>query len=72
MVQLAFTKEGNRKFLIAQRCGVDKFVEISFDRKLISRPVLNAPILGGEANITGGFTREEAVALAGKIASLHR
>lgn len=68
VLQLVFTQEGNRKFIEAQRCGVSRVIEISFDRKPVSRPLLQEPILGGTATISGGWqSREEAEQLAARI-----
>lgn len=59
-LELGFTPAGNTKFLEAQRCGVGKPLEISIDRHVLSRPMLNERILGGKAMIAGSWkTREE-------------
>jgi len=68
-MQIVFTAEGNRKFIAAQRCGIGKPIEISFDRKVVSRPRLYERIVGGDVLISGGFTQESATSLARKIAS---
>lgn len=67
-IELVFTAPGNARFVQAQHCGVGKVIEISIDRHVLSRPVLNEPILGGKAMIMGGWkTREEAEAVIRKI-----
>ncbi|WP_448665019.1 SecDF P1 head subdomain-containing protein [Sphingomonas sp. CJ20] len=69
-VDLVFTPAGNAKFIRAQQCGVGKPIEISIDRRVISRPVLYEPILGGKARLTGGnMGREEVEAMARQIAT---
>jgi len=68
VLAIAFTPSGNAKFLEAQRCGVGRPIEISIDRAIISRPILNEPINGGKANISGGWQSLEAVrAVAARI-----
>jgi preprotein translocase subunit SecD len=41
-----------------------KMLAIVFDEKIISYPMINEPILGGEGNISGNFTSESASELA--------
>ena len=41
-----------------------KMLAIVFDEKIISYPMINEPILGGEGNISGNFTYESASELA--------
>lgn len=68
VLALSFTAAGNAKFLEAQRCGVGRAIEISVDRSVLSRPVLNEPITGGKANISGGWKSRDAVqAVAARI-----
>ncbi|MEP9357304.1 hypothetical protein [Sphingomonas sp. KR3-1] len=67
-LELSFTQAGNARFVQAQHCGVGRPIEISIDRHVLSRPVLNEQILGGKAVITGGWkTREEVEAVARRI-----
>jgi preprotein translocase subunit SecD len=68
VLALAFTGSGNAKFLRAQRCGVGRPIEISIDRTVVSRPILNEPVTGGKANISGGWQSLDAVqAVAARI-----
>jgi hypothetical protein len=68
-IQVQFSAAGNAKFIEAQRCGVGRIVEISLDRKIISRPVLNEPVTAGMAEISGGWSnRAEAEAIAVRLA----
>lgn len=69
VLDLRFTTAGNAKFIQAQRCGVGHMMEISVDRKLVSRPYLREPIAGGRARISSNWSnRGEADALAARIA----
>ena len=43
---------------------LEKMLAIVFDEKIISYPMINEPILGGEGNISGNFTTESASELA--------
>lgn len=68
VLELRFTPSGNTKFVEAQRCGVGYPIEISVDRRVLSRPILNEPILGGQAQVSGGWRdRTEIDAVAQRI-----
>ncbi|MDR1573396.1 MAG: protein translocase subunit SecD, partial [Clostridiales Family XIII bacterium] len=50
--------------------GVDaRAIAIALDGEIISAPTVNEPILSGNAQITGGFSEDEAVTLARLIRS---
>lgn len=59
-VQLSFTPEGAKKFAEITSRNVGKTVGIVLDNMLIQAPRVNEPILAGTAEITGGFTLEQA------------
>lgn len=68
VLELRFTPSGNARFVEAQRCGVGYPIEISMDRKVLSRPILNERILGGQAQVSGGWDdRTEVDAVARRI-----
>ncbi len=68
VLNLRFTPSGNAKFIEAQRCGVGYPIEISVDRKVISQPILNERIVGGQAQVSGGWRdRTEVDAVAQRI-----
>ncbi|MDO4962318.1 MAG: protein translocase subunit SecF, partial [Eubacteriales bacterium] len=46
---------------------VGKQIAIIYDNEVVSAPVVNEPITGGQCSITGGFTQEEAFNLAQTI-----
>ena len=68
-VDLTMTTDGAKKFadtttqLAAQQSPQNQFA-IVLDGLVVSAPVVNEPILGGSATISGSFTAEEAKALA--------
>ena len=75
--QPAFEQLSNRPIVVFQldRSGARKFGEVTsqyvgrpfaiiLDGKVISAPVINEPILGGRAQISGSFTTKEANDLA--------
>jgi len=64
VVAISFDSEGAKLFAQATTANVGKPLGIYLDGKLISNPVVQEPILGGEAQITGRFTLEEAQNLA--------
>jgi preprotein translocase subunit SecD len=68
VIEVKFSAAGNTKFVAAQRCGIGQIVEVSLDRKVISRPALWESITGGAALISGGWRdRAEAEAIAKRL-----
>ncbi len=59
-VQLNFTPEGTKLFADITRRNVGKPVAIVLDDIAISAPIVQQPILNGDAVISGRFTQEEA------------
>ncbi|MES2988033.1 MAG: hypothetical protein V4808_09020 [Pseudomonadota bacterium] len=62
-LQIRFTASGSVKFQQAQRCGVGHAIEISVNRRAISRPNLAERILGPEMAIGGGWPDRASVEL---------
>lgn len=62
-VQLTFTPEGSKKFAEITKRNVGKIVGIVLDNQLIQAPRVSEPIFGGQAEITGQFTTEQAKTL---------
>ncbi len=59
-VAIEFTSEGAKKFADITKRNVGKPVPIFLDNALLSAPVVQQEILGGNAVITGNFTTQEA------------
>jgi protein-export membrane protein SecD len=73
-VGLEFNKEGAELFAKLTKDNVGKRIAIFLDRHLgnldpISAPVVQEEIRGGTAEISGGFTAEEAKLLVGRLNS---
>lgn len=64
LVSVSFTKEGGELFEKITRENVGEQLAIFLDGEIISAPRINEAISGGRATISGGFTAEEAKALA--------
>lgn len=64
LVSVRFTAEGAELFADITRNNVGNQLGIFLDGEMISAPVINEAINGGTAIISGGFTPEEARALA--------
>jgi len=64
LVAITFTDEGGAIFERITRENVGEQLAIFLDGELISAPRINEPISGGRATISGGFTPDEARALA--------
>ncbi len=63
-VALTFNSLGARTFFELTRDNVDKRLAIVLDGRVYSAPVIREPIAGGQAQISGSFTSEEAKNLA--------
>ena len=69
VVDITFDSEGGRRFATLTQQNVGKPFAIILDGEVISAPRINDPILGGQAQISGGFTQEEAQQLAVSLQS---
>jgi len=68
-VVLNFDSEGDEIFRAITKENVGKFLAIYLDGAPISIPVIREEITGGQAEISGGFTPEEAKLLVGRLNS---
>lgn len=64
VVSLEFTQEGSQKFAEITQRNINKPVAIFLDDQLITNPIVNEPILSGQAVISGNFTSDSASQLA--------
>ncbi|MFW6209968.1 MAG: protein translocase subunit SecD [Patescibacteria group bacterium] len=64
LVAVRFTPEGRDLFAEITQNNVGQQLGIFLDGELLSAPVINEPITGGTAIISGGFTPDEARDLA--------
>jgi len=64
VVSLQFTSEGAQKFSEITQRNVQKPLAIFLDNQLVTSPVVNEPILTGQAVISGNFTADSASQLA--------
>ncbi len=64
VVSMSFDSQGSRKFGEMTTNHVGELLAILLDGKIQSAPRINEPILGGNAQISGDFTFEEAQYLA--------
>ena len=69
IVSIRFNTSGARRFGRVTQENVNKPFAIILDDKVLSAPNINEPILGGAAQISGGFTVETAQELAISLAS---
>jgi preprotein translocase subunit SecD len=69
VVAIRFNSAGGKKFAKATTDNVDKPFAIILDGQVISAPNINEPILGGQSQISGGFTVESANDLAVQLRS---
>ena len=64
VVSFTFDRVGAKKFGRATTDNVGKRIAIILDNKIISAPVIQEPILGGNGQISGEFTFQSATDLA--------
>jgi preprotein translocase subunit SecD len=69
VVSISFNTRGARSFGRVTQEHVGKPFAIILDEQVLSAPVINEPILGGQAMISGNFTIETANQLAISLAS---
>ncbi len=69
VVDITFNATGARRFGRVTQENVNKPFAIILDGKILSAPNINEPILGGRAQISGGFTVQSAGDLAISLAS---
>ena len=67
VVKLVLNDEGKTRFAAATEANIGKTISIVYNGEVISDPVVNDVITGGEAIISGGFTQEAASELASYI-----
>lgn len=67
--EVAFTMTDEGKATLARHTSdnVGKYMAVVVDKEVVSCPVVNTPITGGEGVITGKFATEEALTLAVKL-----
>jgi preprotein translocase subunit SecD len=63
-ISLKFTSDGGTKFAVITGRNIGKPLPIILDNQIISSPVVQQQISGGNAQITGTFTVDEAKQLA--------
>ena len=64
VVLLTFDSEGAKRFYTITKENVGRQLAIFLDGKLVTAPVIREPIAGGQAQISGSFTVEEAREIA--------
>lgn len=63
-INVKLDQEGRERFATATKQSIGKKILIIVGTRLMSAPVVQSEITGGELQITGGFTYEEAKVLA--------
>lgn len=63
-ISLTFSEEGTKKFAQATQRFLGQVIEIYIDGECVVSATVNTPITNGQAQITGGYTFEEAIAQA--------
>lgn len=69
IVSFSFDAQGARQFAEITRDNVGKPFAIVLDGKVLTAPVIREPILGGQGQISGNFTAQEATVLSALLRS---
>lgn len=67
VIRIAMTRQGNHEWKVMTTNNVGKAIAIVIDDHVITCPVVNGAITGGETEISGKFTTKEAEELAARI-----
>ncbi len=67
IIDMKLTEDGAKRLAEVTRKNVGERLAIVIDGKLYSAPRINSAITGGEAQITGAFTKAEAENLAARL-----
>lgn len=68
-ISIQFDDEGAKIFEDLTKRNIGKPIAIYLDNEMLSSPVVQEAISGGQAQITGEFTRDEAVELARNLSA---
>jgi preprotein translocase subunit SecD len=60
LINFTLTSDGAKIFADHTKANTQKFLTIILDKQVISSPVINEPITGGQGSISGNFTYESA------------
>jgi RNA polymerase sigma factor (sigma-70 family) len=66
-IQITFTDAGAKRFAKVTRQNIGKRLAIIIDGRLYSAPTIRSEISGGQAQVTGNFSEQEANDLATKL-----
>ncbi|OLP53205.1 protein translocase subunit SecDF [Rhizobium rhizosphaerae] len=69
IVSFSFDSQGARQFAEITREAVGKPFAIVLDGKVLTAPVIREPIVGGQGQISGNFTAQEATVLSALLRS---
>ena len=69
IIKFRFHEAGASKLASFTRDNVGRPFAIEVDGRVVTAPIINEPILGGEAQISGDFTSGTAAQLADRIRS---
>jgi preprotein translocase subunit SecD len=64
VISFVLKSNGSKVFAEHTAANIGKFLTIILDKQVISSPIINDAIIGGEGSISGGFTAESANAFA--------
>lgn len=67
VINISMTKEGANKWRQMTRKNINRYIAVTMDQKVLSCPLVNMEISGGETEISGNFSVKEAEKLASQI-----
>jgi preprotein translocase subunit SecD len=69
IVRFRFTLDSARKFGEFTKQNVGRLIEMRLEGKVLYRPVIREPILGGAGQISGHFSEPEANDIAARLSA---
>lgn len=66
-VEVTLTEGGKKRLAQLTQDAIGRRLGIVVDGKVVSAPIIRAPIVGGKARVDGHFTLEEAEAIVGRL-----
>ncbi|MNJ83377.1 preprotein translocase subunit SecD [compost metagenome] len=67
IINLTMTQEGSHDWKLMTRDNIGRYIALTLDKKVFSCPKVIAEISGGQTQISGNFTKQQAEELAAQI-----
>lgn len=72
VIEVSLNEEGTERFATVTRQSIGKPVLIMYGEELLAAPIVQSEITGGRLQISGSFTRQEAIKIAEQLNKMPR